>query len=311
MANRLKNSLVYFGARAIFHFVNIIPPGLSQMLGKTLGLFAYLLVKKERIKAATNLDRAYGESLSYRQKKGIARGCFVSMGRSTLDAMRMRRHYKRQLKPRIEVVGGEKLRAVYERGKGAIIVTGHIGNFELLAAWSAQSGYKSAAIGRELYDKRLDRFLIDNRADLGIVNVRNDDSPRRILKLLKEGYLMGTLIDTDSFRIAGEMTPFFGRPANTPIGPTQLALIARAAIIPVFCLSLPGGKYRIIIEDEIVPDSYQRSRENIYRLTCRMTAVIEKIVREYPDQWIWMHNRWHNRPDEEQKQFLQSMGMRF
>jgi KDO2-lipid IV(A) lauroyltransferase len=310
MANRLKNNLVFWGARGLWRAINILPRKLTLFMGETLGLLAFMVVRKERHRTLTNLDRAFGEDFTIRRKKAIARQCFVTFGRSTIDVMRFQNHYHREIRPNIEVVGAENLRQMSEKGKGIVAFTGHFGNFELMAAWTAQAGYKAAAIGRELYDKRINKMLMSNRSDMGVINVRTDDSPLTILRYLKDGCIVGFLIDTDSFRVAGELTPFFGRPAKTPIGPTQLGLMARAAFMPVFCVSYPGGKYRLVFGEELVPDSYERTRENVYRLTCRMTKIIEDAVRQYPEQWIWMHNRWHTKPEEDDREFLQSMGLK-
>jgi KDO2-lipid IV(A) lauroyltransferase len=308
MAKQLKNNIVYSYAVIFFRLVNILPRRLALFIGEALGFLAYFAIKKDRHKTLTNLDRAYGNDLTYRRKKEIARRCFSTFGRSVMEVMRFQKQYHKQIRSNIEVIGEENFREAYDRGRGVVVFTGHVGNFELLAAFCAQSKYKTAVIGRELYDKRLDEILISNRTGMGIVNVRTDDSPRSILRLLGDGYAIGFLIDTDSFRVAGELTPFFGRPARTPIGPTQLGLIARAAFMPMFCISLPGGKYRLIIGEELVPESYDRNRENVYRVTCRMTKVIENFIRTYPEQWIWMHNRWHTRPEADDTEFLNSIG---
>jgi KDO2-lipid IV(A) lauroyltransferase len=307
VGQRIKNNIVYRGAVILFSVINITPRKCALFIGETLGLIAYLLIGKERHKALTNIDRAYGDDITCRRKREIIRRSFITFGRSTVEVMRMRRHFHGQMRPDVEVVGREKFEAAYNRGKGIIAFTGHIGNFELLAAWVAQHGYKSAVIGREMYDKRLDKMLIANRTDLGLVNVRTDDSPRKILRLLHDGYAIGFLIDTDSFRVAGELTPFYGRLAKTPTGPTELGLLSGAAFVPMFCLSFPGGKYKLIFGDELIPESRERSRENIYRITSQMTRVIENLIREYPEQWIWMHNRWHTRPDAADAEFLQSI----
>jgi len=309
MGQSLKNNLVFYGASFLYKFINALPRRITLFLGEALGFLAHLIVRKERVKALTNLDRAYGNSLTFRHKKQIARDCFITFGRAILEAMRLRRHYDNQMKPDIEVIGREHLQKACDRGRGVIAITGHFGNFELLAAWAAKSGFKSAAIGRELYDKRLDELLINNRRAMGIRNVATSDSPRTMLRILKEGYILGALIDTDSFRVGGELTLFFNRPAKTPTGPTQLGLMAGAAFVPLFCFSFPGGKYRIEIYPEIIPESTERTRENIYKLTSRMTEVIEAAVRKYPEQWIWMHNRWHNRAHEDDQQFLKSIGI--
>lgn len=309
MAKRLKHALVYNAARILFFIINIIPRRVALFLGASLGCLAFLTLRRERHRSLTNLDRAFGETMTYRRKREIARASFITFGRSALEAMRLRRHFRSQIASHIEVVGEEHLKAAYERSKGIVAITGHIGNFELLAAWVAQAGYKSGVIGRELYDRRLDRMLIDNRTALGLINIRTDDSPRDILRYLRDGYAIGFLIDTDSFRVAGELTPFFGRPAKTPTGPTQLGLMSGAAFLPMFCFALPGGKYRIVFKEEFVPESRERSRENVYRVTCRMTEIIEKTIRQYPEQWIWLHNRWHTRPEADDREFLTSQGL--
>jgi len=309
VAGHLKNNLIYFAARSLSKFFNLLPRKPALFLGETLGLTTYLSHRAERHKTLTNLDRAFGDELSIKRKKEIARGCFITFGRAITEAMRIRRYYHTQIRPDIEVLGEENLRNAYKRGRGIVVFTGHIGNFELLAAYCAQSKYKTAVIGRELYDQRLDKMLVSNRQSMGIVNIRTDASPRTVLRYLKEGYVIGILIDTDSFRVGGELTPFFGRPAKTPTGPTQLGLISGAAFIPIFCLSLPGGKYRIIMGKELVPESRKRTRENIYRITCRMTNIIENLIRFYPEQWIWMHNRWHTRPEKDDREFLESIGI--
>ncbi len=307
MAKKFKNTIIYYGARVLMAVVNFLPRRLCLFVGNILGWMAFQLMGKVRFKALNNLERAWGNKLTFREKSGIARRCFINYGRSALDIMRIQHHYD-QIKPNIEVEGLHHFVNAYERGRGIIGFTGHIGNFELLAAYVAREGYKTAVIGRELYDKRLDRLLVQNREAMGMVNVYSSSSPKKILDLLRRGFVFGILIDTDSFRVAGEMMPFFGRPAKTPIAPTQLGLAAKAAFVPSYCLCLPDGRYKIVFEEELVPDSYDRSRENVYRFTCRMNTVLEKIIRRYPDQWIWMHNRWHNRPDNQGKEFLRSMG---
>jgi len=304
---RCKNNLVYFGTALLFKFVNLLPRRLVLFMGTWLGKVAYFCLGKDRRRALTHLELALGKEYSSSQRKRIARDSFITFGRAVPEMMRLKKHYRAQIRPHVEFIDYDNFKRIYDRGKGIVAFTGHIGNFELLAATVAQLGFKTAVVGRELYDKRLDKMLVANRTALGIVNVRTDDSPRTILRLLKEGYVIGFLIDTDSFRVTGEYIPFFGQLARTPIGPTQLGLMAKAAFVPAFCFSRHGGRYRVVFGDELVPESYERSRENVYRLTWQMTEIIENTVRAHPEQWIWMHRRWHNRPEEDDRRFLASM----
>ncbi len=309
MNKKLKRAVVYHIVNLVFKTINTLPRRFTLFLGETLGLLAYKLVGKERQKALTNLDRAFGDEKTYREKKIIARQSFVTFGRAALEAMRIKKHFHKQMYDNIEVIGRENFEKAYKKGKGVVAFTGHLGNFELLAAWVAQTGHNTAVVGRDMYEKRLDEMLVSNRTDMGIVNIKTHDSPRRILKILKDGYIIGFLIDTDSFRVAGELTPFFGRPAKTPIGPTQLGLVTKSAFLPFCCLSMPRGKYKLIIGEELDIQDYTRTRENIYNITCQMTAKLENIIRAFPEQWIWMHNRWHTRPEGDDFEFLKSQGL--
>ena len=309
MDRKLKRVILYRVTALLLGMINILPRRMASFLGEAIGLCASACCVKEAGRAVTNIDRAFGQELSYRRKRRIVREGWINFGRSLMEMMRLRKYYHRQIASGVEIIGHDYLHRAYRRGNGVIAFGGHIGNFELLAAWLAQSGYKIAVIGRELNNQDIDKLLVSNREAMGIVNIKAETSPHTIIRYLRDGYIIGVLIDTDSFRVSGELTPFFGRPAKTPIGPTQLGFVTGAAFLPMFCLSLPGGKHKIIIKPEVVPESNRRSRENVYHQTCRMTGVIEDIIRTYPEQWIWPHNRWHTRPEEDDKRFLTSMGM--
>ena len=217
-----------------------------------------------------------------------------------IDVIRIPRQYKSQLRPLIDVEGIEHFDKVYNRGKGVISVTGHIGNFELLAAFSAGEGYKSAAIGRELYDKRLNKLLLANRESIGLINVDTNDSPRKLVKLIKEGYVIGVLIDTDSFRVRSEMIPAFGKLSNTPVGQSIIGLKTGAGFVPTACVR-NGKRYKVIIKPEVIINRTNDFDADVYNITKKCTEVLEEIVTEYKDQWIWMHNRWHTKPEDKKQ----------
>ncbi len=195
---KLKNHLVYGFIKFIVFVFNILPRNICLFFGSILGFLIYKLFEKERAKSNKHLQIAFGDKLSENERDIIIRKMFSNIFLNFIDAIRLPKYYKSQLRPLIDIEGIENFEKVYNRGKGVISVTGHIGNFELLGAFSAGEGYKSAAIGRELYDKRLNKMLVTNREKMGLLNVDTNDSPRKLLKLIKEGYVVGVLIDTDS-----------------------------------------------------------------------------------------------------------------
>lgn len=240
----------------------------------------------------------YGEKLNDRERQRIIRNLFMNFGRNIVDVFRMKKYYHRQIRDLIEVEGLENFDAAYRRGRGVLGITGHIGNFELLAAFFADSGYKVAVIGREMYDRRLNDLLVENRSALGEANIDTQDSPRRALKFLKEGYVIGVLMDIDSMRVRSEFVPFMGKPARTPVGQSILGLKTGAGFVPVACVR-QGKRYKIIIKPEIKIDRTNDFNRDVYNITKRCSEALEEIIHEYKDQWIWIHDRWLTRPEGE------------
>jgi KDO2-lipid IV(A) lauroyltransferase len=236
--------------------------------------------------------------LSHRDKLRIGRQFFVNSGKNIADVLRFKKHFPSEIKPLVEVDGMEHFVTAWTRGKGVIGVTGHIGNFELLAAFIQSEGYDSAVIGRELYDPRIDRLLLENRQAVGLTTIATTDSPKRVIGWLRSGKALGVLIDTDSHRVRGEFIPAFGRWSYTPVGQTVLGLKTGAAFVPMACLRTAEDRYRLVIRPEIRIEPSGDFDTDVYNVTLKCTQALEEIIRAYPDQWPWQHNRWRTRRRE-------------
>ncbi len=296
-SKRLKRSTIYYFALLAIWFLNLIPRKLALSFGTGLGLLVWKLIPRDRANIDRNLRLAYGDKLTAEERTAVGRNFFVNSGRNLVDVVRFKKHYHREIAPLIEVEGLEHFDRAYKAGKGLIGITGHIGNFELLAAHTASMGYRSAAIGRELYDPRLDRLLVNNRSAMGLVNIATTDSPKRILQWLKSGGVMGVLIDTDSMRVRNMFVPFFGHPAATPVALTAIGLRVGAAFIPIACVRIPGDRYKIVIKPELKITATGDAEQDTYDLTLLCNKALEEIIDQYRDQWIWLHNRWNARPE--------------
>jgi KDO2-lipid IV(A) lauroyltransferase len=297
LLKKLKRDAAYLLARSAFYLLNVIPRRLAVFLGACLGLAAWAVLPKDRHKVFRHLSLVFGDGLISPQKHNIARDFFVNSGKNLTDIVRFKKHFKSEIKPLISAEGLEEYDAAFERGKGVVGITGHIGNFELLAVYLASRGHPVAVIGRQLHDRRLDRILVENRKSSGLTNFSTDESPRRILSWLKSGGGLGVLIDTDSIRVRGVFIPFFGRLANTPIGQSLLGLRAGAAFFPMACLRTNENRYRIVIKPEVHIQPSGNAEEDAYRMTLGCARALEEIIKENKSQWIWLHNRWHTRPE--------------
>ena len=294
---KIKNDLIYYMVIAAIRCFNLIPRGMAVYIGAGIGFIVYLLRKQDRRKAHRNLQMVYKDRLSASERKSIVRRVFTNFGRNLADVLRLKKYSSSQIMSLIDCEGIEHFDRVYHRGKGVIAATGHIGNFELLAAYFAASGYKVAAIGREMYDKRLNRLLVENRETMGLRNIDTQDSPRQMLKFLREGYALGVLIDTDSMRVRSEFIPAFGKLSYTPVGQTILGLRSGAGFVPIACVRA-GKRYKVIVKPEVAVERSGDFNKDVYNITLKCTKALEEIINEHKDQWIWVHNRWLTRPKE-------------
>ncbi|HVP07846.1 MAG TPA: lysophospholipid acyltransferase family protein [Candidatus Acidoferrum sp.] len=298
MLKRLKRNVVYFTVRAAMIKFNLLPRWLAVGSGGFVGWVAWACLPRDRARMHEHLRMAFGNSLTVAQRRRIGRRFFVNSGKNLVDVLRFKRHYAHDIKPNLKVEGLEHFDKAYKAGHGLIGVTGHIGNFELLAVHMASLGYRIAVIGRELYDPRLDALLVENRASMGLTNLATTDSPKKYLSWLKGGGALGVLIDTDSMRVRSMFVPALGRLSNTPVGQTILGLRAGSAFLPMACVREPGNRYKIIIKPAIEYQLTQDFEADVKNVTALCTKELDEIIRAYPDQWIWIHNRWNTRPPD-------------
>jgi len=191
------------------------------------------------------------------------------------------------------------LRAAHARGKGVVVVTAHIGAWELFARRIAAVGIPCGTAAKKSHDPRITALLQDTREQAGVrVFWRGTPmSAREILRFLqRENGIFGILIDQDT-RVAGHFVPFFGRPAFTPRAAGDLA--ARLGAPLVFCCvhRVARGLHRMVVRPIDVALTGDRDRDSL-ALTAAATRVIEDEIRQRPDEWVWMHPRWRTQPSE-------------
>lgn len=243
-----------------------------------------------------NLNSVFGETKNKKEIKKIAVEVFENIGKNSVDVARLGKLTPSKIDQIAKAEGVDYLDSAYRRRKGVIILTGHIGNFELLAAYLSLKGYKLSVIGRKLYDPRLDKLLVKNRESVGIENISSSEDVKKMIKVLKTGRSLGVLVDQDSTRVKGIFVDFLGIPARTPVGPAFLHLKLGSPIIPLAILRNKKEKYKIIIKPALELEPTGDKDRDIKDLTQRYTRILEEIIRDHPCQWVWMHKRWKTKP---------------
>ncbi len=295
---RSKNTLIYYLTRLLIWNLNILPRSWAIRIGAWLGKLAWRMIDRDRQRTHDNLQIAYGDKLSYAEREEIGRQFFINSGMNLVDVLRFRKHFQSEIRPLVEIEGREYFEAAYRRGKGIFGVTGHLGNFELLAAYMQSLGYECAVIGREMYDKRLNELLVKNRESTGLMNIATTDSPKKIVGWLRKGGVIGVLIDIDSMRVRSAFVPFFGKPANTPIGQSIIAVKTGAALVPIACLRMPGDRYKVVIRPEITFERTGDVEKDAITATVLCTKALEELIDAHRNQWMWIHTRWNTRPEK-------------
>jgi KDO2-lipid IV(A) lauroyltransferase len=292
LRKKIRDDFLYLLALTGTRLFRRLPLSLGIRIGGVLGIAAYFLLPKERARAREHLDIAFSSELSLRQRKSIALRCFGNLGRSAVELLNFSR-LKDELDRWVTLEGREFLDQALEKGRGVIWITGHVGNWELMACYMAAQGYAFRVVAREIYEERLNRLLMGFRREAS-VKVILRDSPaagRQMLKALKAGEVIGMLIDQDT-RVRGVMADFFGRKANTPAG---AAILARRRDIPVlagFIHRVADRHHRIVIHPPIETRKTDDEAGDIVANTERFNSVLEQAIREDPAGWVWMHRRW-------------------
>ncbi|EPX60494.1 Lipid A biosynthesis lauroyl acyltransferase [Cystobacter fuscus DSM 2262] len=295
LTKRLKRFLRYLLVRAALALVGALPLGFARWLGAGFGRLAFALAGGERRKALKSLARAFPEK-SDAERHSLARASFRHLGMAAFEVgatSSMDRQLDRLV--RWEDADRRVLDAALARGKGVVFVSGHVGNWELLARRVSRAGYPSQSIAKETTDPRL-TALVGRFRELGGVRSiwrGQEGAARAMLRALKAGEILGLLIDQDT-RVQSLFVPFFGELAATPRAAADLALRTGAAVVVGFCQREREG-YRLWMEEVAWRAGTDREADAL-ALTAALSERIEAAIRRAPEQWVWMHQRWKTRP---------------
>jgi len=296
LAKRLKRWVRYWVVRIGLAVVSRLPVRMAARLGEAFGSAAFHLAAGERRKALESLAVAFPEKTEL-ERKAIALSSFRHLGRSTFENACLPK-LDPSLDARVEwpAADRERLEQAVRLRRGVVLVTGHVGNWELLAQFLIQSKVDGVTVAKELSDPRLTALLDDFRAQRGVRSLWRgaDGTAKSILRALRSGQVIGILIDQDT-DVQSVFVPFFGKLAATPRAAADLALRTSAPMVMAFCQRKQDGRYRVSIEEVAFEPTGEREAD-VVSLTAQLTSRIEDAIRRAPEQWVWMHRRWKTRP---------------
>jgi KDO2-lipid IV(A) lauroyltransferase len=268
----------------------------AGVLGEHIGQLGYAPLKIRRAVVEKQLTAVFPEK-SPDEVERIARAAYGHLGRTTIETAVLPSYSRSEILDLFEDVHGWSIvEERLARGKGLIVVTGHLGNWELGGAYLAARGLPIDAVARHMNNPLFDRYLTATRQRIGMTVVHDDQAVKRVPRSLRSGRAVAFLVDQGAVGLASSWVPFFGRYAKTPRGPAVFALRLGAPIVFGVALRQPSGRYALTFEPIDVEDTGDRESD-VDRIVTEYTATLERWVRRAPEQYLWHHRRWkHQRP---------------
>ncbi len=295
----MKDWLEYAAVWLLLKGLGLLPRPLARRLAAEVTGILYALLPKLRKTAETNLHIAFPE-LTEAERDAVIRKMVRNLGWMAAEFARFPKYSKENIEEIVVLDGNENFLEGRKLGKGVLILTGHIGAWELSSFAHALYGYPLHFMARPLDNQRIDALVNSYRCASGNRTIFKNESARVMLKILKDAGTIGVLADQNTMPDEAVFVDFFGKLASTTTGIARVALHTDAAVVPGYAVWDESiGKYRLRFEPAMelirTGDVERDVREN----TQRFTKVLEDIIRKYPDQWVWVHGRWSVRPKGE------------
>ena len=290
--------MLYKTLMMMSRIIRLLPYDVLLALGWVFGHLYYLLVKKQRERAVTQMMPAL--NISEAEARRLVRASFINLARNMLDIMYMPNLNEKNLSQYIEIDHLERMKAALAEGHGVVVLTGHIGTWEWLSAAFTLNGLPVTAIAKLQPNAEYSRVLDDLRATIHVeIFNRGTNELRAAGRALKEGKILGFLADQDAGP-GGAFISFLGKTASTPMGPAVFARRFNAPVLPAFIIRKDNGRHLVKIGEVMHFEDTGDTDADLLRFTEQMTKILEQVIREHPTQWLWFQKRW-NTPPEMQK----------
>ncbi len=297
---KVGKKLMRYGAASLtliyLRVSQCLPIVFSYAFMSALGKLAYYVVPRLRKVGMQNLDLAYGDQLTECEKKRILRGAIGNVADIAAEFARMPIYAKTQFKGRVTIKGQENV----DLERGCLCVGGHFGNWEWMGPAMASCGFRVAEVVRPLDAPRLNTRVDALRCGGGITTIPKDSAGREIIRLIKEGWIVGLLVD-QSPRINAVPVTFFDQPCWSTIGAAMIAARTRAPVHLVSMLRSARGQYTLEFSPALPLTHTANLRDDLVRNTQICQDAFEALVRKNPEQWLWLHRRWKRRERLEQE----------
>jgi len=289
--------LEIIAVRLVVAVLALLPYESARRLGAGLARLAYWPLGIRRRVVVRQIQAAF-PGLSADEVSRIARESYAHFGRVAIEIALLGKHGTERVMEQFE--GSDDLtafRAAYAAGNGVLFVAGHLGNWELCAAFAGAQGFPADVVARHMANPLFDAYLKETRERFGIRVMYDDEAVRQVPRALRAGRGVALVSDQGVKGLASAFVPFFGRPAKTPRGAAVFAQRFEVPTMFVAATLQPSGKYWFHVQP--IPVSQDADRERaIDETVASYTRILESFVRRYPEQYFWLHRRWRRQPPD-------------
>jgi len=288
----------YWLYKAFVRFIAALPRDFVLSAARRLGSLLFYLDGKHRNIALDNLERAFGKSMTANKRRNIALRSFQNFAQSILDSLKTSGWSRERLLSVIDIEGRENLERAQAKGRGVLLFTAHFGNWEIIVPTSS-SIVPFHVIARPLENPLIDRDIFLARTRHGATIINKLGAGRPVFRALGRGDAVGILIDQNVLRREAVFVDFFTTPAATTPALAVFHIRTGAAILPMFCLTTAGNRYRMRFDPPLEIPLSGTDEEDVLKITRICTKIIEREIQENPALWLWIHKRWQSRPSHE------------
>ena len=288
---RIRHDLAYVLIRAVIGYFRLMPRKMALATGSAFGKVAPLFARTDYRRSIEHLTIAYGKEKSEAEIHALARMVFVHVAWNFIDLARIATMSEDDIKALIIPHNIDSVKDTLKEGRGILALTSHTGCWELLGSYLAAVGIPIAVISTQLYDPRLEALLLASRKHGGMKNISRGQNTREIIKAIRDGWLVGILIDQDT-KVKGVFVEFFGKKAHTALSPALLTLKYNVPIVPIMTYRDENHNHHAVAGKAIeIIESGDREKD-MEAIITSCSKVTEDFIREHPEQWVWFHRRW-------------------
>jgi KDO2-lipid IV(A) lauroyltransferase len=292
----MTSYITYLFLRGFSFFVNFLPEGFALWLGRQLGRMAFYMDWGHRKTSLENLRTAFKQEKTEQELYAIAQRTFQNLGMMAVEFFRIPRMDVETFKKNVRIEGLGKALGLLEKKKGGLLLIGHFGNWELMGLMSRVIGNPIMVIAKPMKKNRwVDEFITKIRNAAGLEVISNVKASRKVVKALSQNRVVGILIDQRAKRSEGVWADFFGRKAPTTPGLAVLAMKTGAPVLPVFMIRNGFQKHRLIIQEPLELIHTGDIQKDVEANTQLFNDTLESMIRQFPDQWFWVHQRWERK----------------